>query len=101
MDLPPDIAKHVAGPMGAASALLFMSGVPWPRRVGMVIAGCILSYYATPAIASWSGLSDGLAGYLLGMFGMAAVAKVHSTIEAMELGALIRKRIASWMGVQE
>ena len=101
MDLPPDIAKIVAGPVGAAGALLFMGDMPWPRRMGMVICGCALSYYAAPAMAQRSGLSEGLAGFLLGLFGMAAVAKVHSTWLALDIGTLLRKRIASWMGVQE
>jgi hypothetical protein len=101
MDLPPDLVKHAAGPAGALSALLFMSGVPWPRRIGMVAAGSLLAYYGTGTVASFAGLPEGLAGYLLGLFGMAAVAKVFATWDALDLGSLLRKWLHKRFGVAE
>lgn len=101
MDLPPDLVKHAAGPAGALSALLFMSGVPWPRRIGMVAAGSLLAYYGTSTVAAFAGLPEGLAGYLLGLFGMAAVAKVFGTWDALDLGAILRKWLHKRFGVAE
>jgi membrane protein YqaA with SNARE-associated domain len=102
MDLPPDFAKHAAGPAGSlTAALLFMAGVPWPRRIGMVVAGSALAYYGTTAVATFASLPDGLAGYLLGLFGMAAVAKVFATWDALDLGTLLRKAVAKMFGVTE
>lgn len=101
MDLPTDIAKHAAGPLGAVTALLFMGGVPWPRRIGMVAAGSVLAYYGAPGVAAYAGLPDGLAGYLLGLFGMAAVSKVYATWDALELGVLLRRALAKRLGVPE
>jgi hypothetical protein len=101
MDLPPDLVKHAAGPAGALSALLFMSGVPWPRRIGMVAAGSLLAYYGTGTVAAFAGLPEGLAGYLLGLFGMAGVAKTFATWDALDLGTPIRKWINRRLGVSE
>jgi hypothetical protein len=102
MDLPPDIARHAAGPAGSlTAALLFMAGIPWPRRIGMVVAGSALAYYGTGVVATFSSLPEGLAGYLLGLFGMAAVAKVFATWDALDLGTLLRKWLAKLFGVTE
>jgi len=100
IDIPPDLGKHVAGPLGALSALLWVKDT-WPRKIGMVLAGVALSYYATPAVAAWANLQQGLAGYLLGLFGMAAVSKLFATWDALDLGALLRRFLAKKLDVED
>lgn len=101
MDLHPDLLKHSAGPAGAMTALLFMPGVPWPRRLGMLAAGCASSLYAGPYLAQNFAINDGLAGYLVGLLSMAAVAKLFSTWDALDLGKLLRRWLAKRLGVSE
>lgn len=100
MDVDPNYIKHAAGPVGAATALLWIKDT-WPRKLVMMLGGAALSLYAAPDVAAWSGLQQGLAGFLLGLFGMAGVAKVFSTWEALDLGALLKKFIAKRLGVPE
>jgi len=102
MDIPPDLARHAAGPLGALTAMLFMKGTPLPRKLAMAAAGGVASYYGAPTLAAiYPQISPGLAGYLLGLFGLAVVAKLFATWEALDIGRLMRKRIASWLGVAD
>lgn len=94
LEIPPDLARHAAGPAGALTAMLFMSGVPWSQRLAMALAGGVASYYGAPVLASvYPVLTPGAAGYMLGLCGMAVVAKVFSTWEALDLGKLLRKKL--------
>jgi hypothetical protein len=102
IDVPTDMARHAAGPLGALTAMMFMHGTPWPQRLAMAVAGAVASYYGAPTVvAIYPQVSPGLAGYLLGLFGLAVVAKLFSTWDALDLGKLLRKRIAAWMGVAD
>lgn len=96
----PNLAKHAAGPLGALSAMFFMKG-PWLQRLSMLVPGAALSFYASGPLASYAHMPEGLAGFLLGLFGMAAVGKVFETWETLQFGDLIRKTFARWLGVKE
>lgn len=101
-DFPPDLARHAAGPAGALTAMLFMQGTPWPRKLAMAAAGGVASFYGAPTLAAiYPQISPGLAGYLLGLFGLALVAKVFSAWETLDIGRLLRRRLAAWMGVPD
>jgi hypothetical protein len=100
MDDPSSIAKHVAGPLGAISALFWIKDT-WPRRIAMVGIGCALSYYAAPSLSDWAHVPGGLAGYLLGLFGMATVNKVFTTWDALDLGVILRRFISKRLGVDD
>jgi len=100
IDIPPDLGKHIAGPLGAVSALLWIKDT-WPRRIGMVLAGSALSYYATPGVSEWATLQPGLTGYLLGLFGMAAVSKMFTTWDALDLGTLLRRFLSKRLDLED
>lgn len=96
----PQIAKHAAGPLGALSAMFFMKG-PWLQRLSMLIPGGALSFYAAAPLASYAHMPEGLAGFLLGLFGMAAVGKIFDTWENLQLADLLRRKVAALLGVKE
>lgn len=101
-DIPPDLARHAAGPAGALTAMLFMRGTPWQSRFAMGAAGGVAAYYGAPVLAAvYPVLTPGAAGYMLGLCAMAVVAKLAATWEALEIGSLLRKKLASLLGVQE
>lgn len=100
MDIDPSIAKQAAGPLGAAGAMLFMKG-SWVQRLGMFIPGAALSYYGAHTLSQTVGLEEGLAGFLLGLFGMAIVAKVFETWEQLQLGPLITKWISKLLRIDK
>jgi hypothetical protein len=96
----PNIAKHAAGPIGALSALLFMRG-PWLQRILSFPVGCAIAFYGGPWLKGAANMPEGLAGFMVGLFGMAAVAKVFDTWENLALGDLIRKKVAQLLGVSD
>jgi hypothetical protein len=83
--IPPELRNAGPGVAGSFIAMLFMRR-PMFVAVGLFIAGCIVSYYATPPVAAYFDLEkgEGLIGLLLGTFSMALVGKVFDTIEAIE-----------------
>ena len=75
-------AKFVAAVAGAVVSLRFVQGTV-VERVFMAIGGAGLSYYATTPAAIWLGMSnaEGLVGFLIGLFGMAIMAKIYEVIQ--------------------
>lgn len=87
-DLHPEITKAVPGIAGSLVSMLFIKDV-WPRRVAMFAAGAALSIFGTPWASRVTGLDIGFAGFVLGLFGMAIVAKLFQFWEKFELGAIL------------
>jgi hypothetical protein len=101
MDLPPDIMKHAAGPLGAAGAMLLMKGKPWMLRLTMVLPMLPVAHYGAPFVGDHVGLSEGLAGCMIGLLGPAAIAKLLETWEALDLGSILKKLIYKWLGLKD
>ena len=91
------LAKLLAGICGSAVSLRFVQGT-LAERLFMGVGGASLSYYASTPAAAWVGIPDGegLVGFLIGLFGMAIMAKVYEVIQLLDA-----KQIASdawaWM----
>ncbi len=77
----------LGGVAGAALSLAFLRGT-WPERVAMAIGGSVVSYYAAPWMSGVTGLPQGLAGFLLGLFGMALCGKVWEGIQVLPLAEM-------------
>ncbi len=75
------IAKLLAGICGSVVSLRFVQGTI-AERISMGIGGAALSYYASTPAAQWVGIKDaeGLVGFLIGLFGMAIMAKIYEVI---------------------
>lgn len=86
-DQPPDghIFKLIAGVAGAVVSLRFVQGT-WPERTIMAIGGAALSYFASDNVAAWLNVPQalGLVGFLIGLFGMAIVAKVYEVVQLLD-----------------
>jgi hypothetical protein len=95
---PTTLAKHAAGPLGAISAMLVMNDT-WPRRIAMFVPSVALSYYGGDWIAEQVGLPASLAGFLVGLLGMAFIAKILDTWDALDLGSLIKRWITKLLGL--
>lgn len=95
--IPTELRGVGPGIAGSALALFFLRRPPW-TLVGMFIGGCMVSYFGTKWTSVVVGMeaADGLVGFLLGLFGMALIAKLHDTIEAIdprELWSALRKKV--------
>lgn len=99
MDIDPGLIKQATpGVLGSGAAMLFLKG-PWAQRLAMVVPGAALSYYAASLVAKATNMPEGLAGFLVGLFGMAAVAKLFETWEKLELGDMVRRFLEKWLGL--
>jgi hypothetical protein len=85
MDVPPEVQKAWPGALGALIALPFLAGT-LPARVAMVAGGVALSYWGTPTAAIHLGVTnaEGLVGFLIGLFGMSVVAKLHEVLASLK-----------------
>jgi hypothetical protein len=94
------IAK-LSGIAGAVISLNFIKGT-WFERVTMALGGSVMSLYISPWIAQRLGLPEGVAGFLVGMLGMAVTAKLWELIQATpiaEIWAEVVKAIRKKLGV--
>lgn len=85
-----DFPKLIAGTLGSFTALYFFKNKAIAALVVMFIGGLALSYYATPSVVHLSGnvIDPGLAGYLLGLFGMTVAASVFSAWASLNFSVL-------------
>jgi hypothetical protein len=83
MNLPEiEWAKLLAAIGGALISMVKWQGTLIERGT-MGGAGVLVSYFASDAVSSYTHVPPGLAGFLLGLFGMAIVAKVWDMIAAV------------------
>lgn len=93
-DLP--TAKILAGVLGSVVSLRFVKGSLF-ERASMCIGGAALSYYGTTPVAVWAGTNaEGLIGFLIGLFGMAIMAKGYEVIQAMQAGDIVEAIKRKW-----
>lgn len=96
--IPPEVQNLMPGVIGSIGALLWINGT-WPRRIAMVGLGSAASYYGAPHIATMFGMGEGLAGFLVGLFGMSVVDSIFRTWQGLGLTSLVREFIRARMGL--
>jgi len=101
MDIPPEVIKHAPGVLGAIGSTVFLKGFPWIQRLILVIPASALAHYGSQYLSHLTDLPEGLAGFFLGLFGIALAAKLFDTLNELTLGSVIQKKITQWLGVKE
>ena len=97
-DVPPEAVKLAPGAAGALAAMLWLKDT-WPRRLCMFLAGAAMSRIGSSDVAHLVGLSEGFAGFLLGLFGMAVASKTFETWQALDIGGILRDWIRKIAGL--
>lgn len=92
--------RDLTGPLGAAAALYWFKGRGW-RKLFAFVFGSSLALICSPYLAKWSGMEQGLAGFLLGLFGMAVVSKAYKALDDMDLGVLLNKWLKKRLDVED
>ncbi len=79
------LVKIISGVIGALVSLRFVQGT-WLEKSFMALGGSCLSYFATSPIAKWLDINntEGLIGFIIGLFGMAIVAKIYELIQVID-----------------
>lgn len=93
-----DLEKLLPGLIGSVGALLWIKG-SWPRRIAMVGLGSAASFYGAPHIATMFGMGEGLAGFLVGLFGMSVVDSIFRTWQDLGLTIIVREAIRTRLGL--
>lgn len=88
------LMTKLAGVVGALISMQFLKGA-WPTRLIMATAGAFLSYYAADYVSVKTGLPTGLAGFLIGFFGMAVVSKLWEWLQTAPLGEWMTQAVRS------
>ncbi len=100
MEIDPQTVKQTApGLLGALGAVGLMSG-SWAFRLGMILPGAAGAFFAAGYVASHTGLTEGLAGFLTGLLGMVIVAKLVKTWNDLDLGTIAKKWLHKRFGVE-
>lgn len=96
--IPIELQKALPGVIGSLGALLWINGT-WPRRIAMVGLGSAASYYGAPHIAGMFSMGEGLAGFLVGLFGMSIVDSIFRTWQDLGLTSLVREFARARLGL--
>ena len=92
-NLQDQVGAAAPGVLGALVALRWVGGTPW-QLAAAFIGGASGAYYGTPHVAGWLGVSAGLSGFLIGLFGMAIASRVFDAVSKidLDLNAIIGRR---------
>lgn len=86
----PDFKNFLPGALGSFGAALFFMKGSAGRRVGLGVFGSFLAYYGSPYISQTLNMSEGLAGLMLGLFGMSVVDSIFKSWQERGLPETIR-----------
>lgn len=75
--------SKLAGVAGALVSVRFLSG-PLPARLIMALGGAVFSYYAAEYVSAKTSLPEGLAGFLLGLFGMSFLSRIWEWFQTVK-----------------
>ena len=80
-----NFGKLASGVVGSLVSMNFVAGSR-AKKLSMAIGGSALSYYASTPAAMFieTPTAEGLVGFLLGLFGMAIMAKVYEVIQMID-----------------
>ncbi|HJY06548.1 MAG TPA: hypothetical protein VJ323_09530 [Bryobacteraceae bacterium] len=89
-----ELWKSLPGMVGALTALLLSRDV-WVRKIPLFIVGSVAARFGNHDAARILGLDEGFAGFLLGVFGMAVLAKVFDVWTGLDLGPMLKEWLRS------
>lgn len=82
-------AVRAAGVAGALVSMRFVAGSITERLV-MAAGGAAFSFFASAFVAQKLAIPEGLAGFLLGLFGMSILSRVWDWLQTASIDSFIR-----------
>lgn len=92
------LGQLLPGVIGSVGALLWIKGT-WKRRIAMAALGSAASYYGAPHLAGMFSIGEGLAGFLVGLFGMSVVDSIFRAWQDLGLTSIIREFVRARLGL--
>ena len=74
------VVKNLAGVIGALVSMRFLKG-PLLGKLVMACGGAAFSFFAAEWVSAKTSLPEGLAGFLLGLFGMSVLSRIWEWFE--------------------
>lgn len=90
--------QKLPGILGSAGALMWIQGT-WPRKIAMLVLGIAASAYGTADFAAFAGISEGLAGFVVGLFSMTAADWCFRAWDQFSLGPLLNEWVRKKLGL--
>lgn len=99
--LPPELQKVIPGVAGSftALALMVIRGEKFKHAVLMCVCGILLARYVAATAAGVMHSTEGVAGFVVGLFGMAIVSKVLDTILTFDGRLAAREAWLAWLAI--
>lgn len=98
-DLHAEGVKAIPGVLGSLFSALFFKETSIVRMGGMFLAGVGTAWYIGPWAAARSGLPEGAAGFLVGLFGVAVIQKLFDVWSNADLGSILSDWIRKILGL--
>lgn len=92
-DLQDEIIKAIPGTIGALVALRWLGGGIWHAGASF-IGGSAGAYYGAPFVSNFTGTSESLTGFLVGLFGMAIASRVFEALSVLNVEQRLEKLLA-------
>lgn len=91
MNIDPEISKAAPGLVGAFIAMWRLQGMSIPQRLTSLACGVACSYWGTNTVVKLAPvMSEGLTGFVLGLFGMTLVSKVFELLDELKPLEMLR-----------
>lgn len=90
----PEITKVVPGALGSLFSMLWLKET-LGRRISMFFGGVTIAFYGTPYAAKVTNFDNGIAGFLLGLFGMSLVASLFQGWQKLDMSIILRDTLRS------
>jgi hypothetical protein len=100
-NLPESALKEIPGVLGSAFATMFFNEPSKFRRVGMFLAGAVVSWYGSDWMSTKTGMDQGFSGFLLGLFGMTLIQKLFEVWNTFDLGPILRDWLRKILGLRD
>lgn len=92
------VGVKLSGLVGGIVSMHYLKGTR-TERAFMALSGFALSYYTAPYVSRISGLPEGGAGFLLGLFGMAMVSITWAWLQSAPVGVWVNRAVEAWLSM--
>lgn len=82
------LATKLSGVIGAVVSMRFLNG-SLKEKLSSALAGAVTSYYSAAWVAIRLGMPESLAGFLIGLFGMAVCSRIWVWVQSTSLADVI------------
>lgn len=92
------LEKLAPGLLGSMGAMLWIQG-SWKRKLSLFAFGGVMSWYASAWLSHVTGIPEGFAGLMVGLFGMSVVDSIFRAWADLGLSSIVREWVRIRLGL--